>query len=355
MPGGRLRRDPFGTTPAGATIDAYTLSNAHGIEVRALTYGAILQSIRVPDRGRHLDDVVLGYDSLDGYVRNTPYLGAVVGRYANRIAHGTFTLDGTMYRLATNNGPHHLHGGATGFDKVVWRAEPLPRRSGVCVAFIYTSPDGDEGYPGRLTARVTYTLTDRNELIADYQATTDRATPVNLTQHSYFNLAGEGTRDILGHELEVNADHFTPVDATLIPSGVIAPVAGTPFDFRTPTTLGARIEQADEQLRNGGGYDHNFVLNRSGPGLSLAARVVEPTTGRTLEIRTTEPGLQLYAGNVLDGTMTGKGGRVYPRRSGLTLETQHFPDSPNHPAFPSTILRPGAEYHSRTVFAFGVR
>jgi galactose mutarotase len=355
MPQASVRREPFGKLPAGASIDVYTLTNQSGIEVRALTYGAILQSIRVPDRGGQLDDVVLGYDSLEGYTRNSPYFGTVVGRYGNRIAKGTFTLDGRVYRLATNNGPNHLHGGITGFDKVVWKAEPFQRDSGVGVALAYTSPDGEEGYPGTLAVRVTYTLTDRNELIVDYQATADRPTPVNLTQHSYFNLAGAGTGDVLGHELELNADRFTPVDATLIPTGVIAPVAGTPFDFRRSTPLGARIEQDDAQLRNGAGYDHNFVLNRSGPGLSFAARVFEPASGRTLEIRTTEPGLQLYSGNFLDGTITGKERRVYRRRYGFALETQHFPDSPNHPTFPSTILRPGEEYRSRTVFAFGVR
>ena len=355
MPRASVRREALGKLPAGAPIDVYTLTNPSGIEVRALTYGAILQSIRVPDRDGHADDVVLGYNSLAGYLRNAPYFGAVVGRYASRIAQGTFTLDGRSYRLATNNGPHHLHGGVTGFDKVVWKAEPVQGDSGVAVALAYTSPDGEEGYPGTVAVRVTYTLTDRNELLVDYQASTDRPTPMNLSQHSYFNLAGAGTRDVLGHELEINADRFTPLDATLIPTGVIAPVAGTPFDFRRSTPLGARIEQDDPQLNNADGYDHNFVLNRAGSGLSFAARAIDPTTGRTLEIRTTEPGLQLYSGNFLDGTITGKGGHVYGRRSGLALETQHFPDSPNHRAFPSTILRPGGEYRSRTVFAFGVR
>jgi galactose mutarotase-like enzyme len=355
MSGARARREPFGQLPSGPGIDVYTLANANGMTVRVLTYGAILQAIRVPDRGGHLDDVVLGYDSLAGYVRDSPYFGAVIGRYANRIARGTFTLDGRVYRLATNNGPNHLHGGVIGFDKVVWQAEPFQRDREGGVVLTHTSPDGDEGYPGTLLARVTYTLTDGNELIVDYQATTDRPTPLNLSQHSYFNLTGGGTRDVLGHELEISADHFTPVDATLIPTGALTPVAGTPFDFRTPAPLGARIEQADGQLRAGGGYDHNFVLNRPGPGLFLAARVFEPTTGRTLEVRTTEPGLQLYSGNFLDGTITGKAGHVYARRYGVCLETQHFPDSPNHPDFPSTILRPGEQYRSRTVYTFGVR
>jgi len=355
MSGARMRREPFGQLPAGPGIDVYTLTNANGMTVRVLTYGAIVQAIRVPDRGGHLDDVVLGYDSLAGYVRNSPYFGAVIGRYGNRIANGIFTLDGRVYRLATNNGPNHLHGGVIGFDKVVWQAEPFQRDREGGVVLTHTSPDNDEGYPGSLVARVTYTLTDGNELIVDYQASTDRPTPVNLTQHSYFNLAGGGTRDVLGHELEISADRFTPVDSTLIPTGALTPVAGTPFDFRTATALGARIDRADEQLRAGGGYDHNFVLNRPGPGLFLAARVFEPTTGRTLEIRTTEPGLQLYSGNFLDGTITGKGGHVYARRYGICLETEHFPDSPNHPDFPSTILRPGEQYRSRTVYTFGVR
>ncbi len=355
MAGARVRREPFGQLPAGPGIDAYTVTNANGMAVRVLTYGGILQAIRVPDRSGHPDDVVLGYDSLAGYLRNSPYFGAVIGRYGNRIAKGAFTLDGQLYRLATNNGPNHIHGGVIGFDKVVWQAEPFQRDREGGVVLTHTSPDGDEGYPGTLVARVTYTLTDGDELIVDYQATTDRPTLVNLTQHSYFNLTGGGAHDVLGHELEISADRFTPVDATLIPTGALAPVAGTPLDFRTPVPLGARIDQADEQLRVGGGYDHNFVLNRPGPGLFLAARVYEPTTGRTLEIRTTEPGLQLYSGNFLDGTITGKGRQVYGRRSGVCFETQHFPDSPNHPDFPSTILRPGEQYRSRTVFAFGVR
>lgn len=354
MAGARVRREPFGQLPAGPGIDVYTLTNANGMVVRVLTYGGILQAMRVPDRGGQIDDVVLGYDSLAGYLRDSPYFGAVIGRYGNRIAKGTFTLDGRVYRLATNNGPNHLHGGVIGFDKGVWRAEPFQRDREGGVVLTHTSPDGDEGYPGTLEARVTYTLTDGNELIVDYQATTDRPTPVNLTQHSYFNLTG-GTRDVLGHELEISADRFTPVDATLIPTGALAPVAGTPFDFRAAAVLGGRIDQTDAQLRAGGGYDHNFVLNRPGPGLFLAARVFEPSTGRTLEVRTTEPGLQLYSGNFLDGTIKGKGGHVYGRRSGFCLETQHFPDSPNQAAFPSTILRPGDQYRSRTVYTFGVR
>ena len=350
-----INRAPFGTRPDGSQVEAFTLTNANGIELKAISYGAIIVSLRVPDRTGRMDDIVLGYDSLQGYLRVSPYFGAIVGRYGNRIGSGRFTLDGRTYRLATNNGPNHLHGGNRGFDKVVWQAEPLQNDSGVGVTFTYTSPDGEEGYPGTLLARVSYTLTDRDELVVEYHATTDQATPVNLTQHTYFNLAGDGRGDILGHELLINADSFTPVDSTLIPTGSMAPVDGTPFDFRTPTAIGARIGADDQQLRFGGGYDHNFVLQQEDAAIGRAARVVEPSTGRTLDIYTTEPGLQFYSGNFLDGTITGKGGRVYHHRYGLCLETQHYPDSPNQPQFPSTVLRPGQEYRSRTVWVFGVQ
>jgi aldose 1-epimerase len=348
-----LTRAAFGQLPDGTAVESFTLRNAHGIEVRAITYGGIIVSLRVPDRAGRFDDVVLGYDDLAGYLRQSPYFGAIVGRYGNRIAKGRFTLDGKTYTLATNNGPNHLHGGVKGFDKVVWKAEPTSVAGGAAVTFRYTSPDGEEGYPGALSARVTYTLTDRDELSFEYAATTDKPTPVNLTQHSYFNLAGAG-HDILGHELTIDADRFTPVDATLIPTGQLAPVSGTPFDFRRPTAIGARIGRDDEQLRRGGGYDHNFVINRTREGLVQAARLVDPGSGRMLDVQTTEPGVQFYTGNFLDGSITGKGGTVYSRRSGLCLETQHFPDSPNQPAFPSTILRPGKEYRSKTVLTFGV-
>lgn len=353
--GARISQAPYGRTPDGVAVEAFTLTNAHGIEVCAITYGAIIVSLRVPDRAGQMDDVVLGYDSLDGYLRASPYFGAIVGRYGNRIGAARFVLDGKTYRLAANDGANHLHGGIKGFDKVVWHAEPFQNDTGVGVVFTHTSPDSDEGYPGALAARVTYTLTDRDELIVDYHATTDRATPVNLTQHTYFNLAGDGRRDILGHELWINADSFTPVDSTLIPTGVIAPVEGTPFDFRTPTAIGARIGADDQQLRFGRGYDHNFVLRDEDAALGHAARVVEPTTGRTLDIYTAEPGVQFYSGNFLDGSIRGKGGHVYAHRLGFCLETQRFPDSPNQPQFPSTILRPGQEYRSRTVFVFGVQ
>ena len=349
-----ITRAPFGAAPDGMPVEAFTLVNGNGMEVRAMSYGAIILSIAVPDAKGVMGDVVLGYDSLAGYVRSSPYFGAVVGRYGNRIAKGHFTLDGTTYTLAVNNGPNALHGGLRGFDKAVWKAETTRGDSSSAVAFTLVSPDGDEGYPGTLTARVTYTLMSaRNELVIDYEAATDRATPVNLTNHSYFNLAGAGTGDILGHVLTLDADSMTPVDSTLIPTGKITAVSGTPFDFRTPTAIGARIDAPDGQIRNGGGYDHNFVLNRMGPGLVHAAHVVEPTSGRTLDVSTTEPGVQFYTGNFLDGSITGKDGRVYKRRYAFCLETQHYPDSPNHANFPSTILRPESAYRSRTVFAFG--
>jgi aldose 1-epimerase len=338
--------------PDGQPIEVFTLTNARGVEVRAITYGGIITSIKVPDRAGRMADIVLGFDSIEGYFKDHPYFGAIIGRYGNRIAKGQFELDGRTYTLARNNGPNHLHGGVKGFDKVLWAGEPMTGTTGV--VFSRTSPDGEEGYPGNLAVRVSYTLTNMNELVVDYLATTDKSTPVNLTQHTYFNLTGDGAADILGHELTINADRFTPVDDTLIPTGELAPVEGTPFDFRKATAIGARINGAGAQLANGKGYDHNWVLNRSGTGLSLAARVVEPTSGRTLEVRTQEPGLQFYAGNFLDGTITGKAGHVYKRRTGFCLETQHYPDSPNQPNFPSTILKPGQEYRTTTVFTFGV-
>jgi aldose 1-epimerase len=354
-----VTRAAFGKLADGTAVESYTLRNAHGVEVRAITYGAIITSLRVPDRAGKFGDVVLGHDDLAGYVDKPAYFGAVVGRYGNRIAKGQFTLDGKTYKLATNNGPNHLHGGVRGFDKVVWKADPpasvgatATKAGGASVTFRYTSKDGEEGYPGTLNASVTYTLTDKNELTFEYSATTDKATPVNLTQHTYFNLGTPGS-DILGHELTLEADRYTPVDATLIPTGQLAPVAGTPFDFRKPTAIGARIGQDDEQLKRGGGYDHNFVLT-AGEGLRRAVRLSDPGSGRTMEILTTEPGVQFYTGNFLDGTIKGKGGVVYKYRSGLCLETQHFPDSPNQPSFPSTILRPGKEYRTKTTLVFGV-
>ena len=322
------------------------------MEVTTIPYGAIIVSIRVPDRTGRIDDVVIGHERLEGYFTASRFFGAVVGRFGNRIAKGRFTLEGRTYELAVNNGPNHLHGGVKGFDKVVWEAEPFSTASESGVRYRYVSADGEEGYPGRLEARVTYTLTEKNEIVVDYAATTDKATPLNLTQHSYFNLAGDGSRDVLDHVVQINADRYTPVDATKIPTGELAPVAGTPFDFRSPMTLGARIAADHPQIVIGGGYDHNFVLNR-GAGLQWAARVSEPSTGRTLTVSTTEPGLQLNTANALDGSITGKAGHVYRARYGLCLETQHFPDSPNQPQFPSSILRPGQQFRSQTVLAFG--
>ena len=345
-----VQQQDFGTRD-GRPIILYTLTNAHGVEVRAMNYGGIILSLRVPDRKGQLADIVLGHEKAEGYMPNPPYLGAIVGRYANRIANGTFTLDGKPYTLPKNDGPNTLHGGITRtFDKVLWDGEPLKGKNGV--AFTYLSKDGEEGFPGNLKVTVSYTLTESNELVIDYQATTDKATPINVSQHSYFNLKGEGNGDILDHEIMINADKFTPVDKNLIPTGELRAVKGTPFDFTTSTKIGTRIEDSYEQMVLGHGYDHNFVLNRKGAGLSLAARVYEPTTGRVLEVSTTQPAVQFYTGNFLDGSVTGKEGHVYKRRYGLCLETQHYPDSPNHPDFPSTILKPGEKFHQTTVFKF---
>jgi aldose 1-epimerase len=342
-------KEEFGRLPDGTVIELYTLNNSHGLRARIMTYGAIVVSLEVPDREGKVADVTLGYDTLDGYLETTPYFGAIVGRYGNRIAKGKFTLDGLEYTLATNNDENHLHGGIKGFDKVVWTVEPIREDDAVGVEMTYLSPDGEEGYPGNLKSVVTYRITEANELKITYLAETDQATPVNLTHHSYFNLAGQGTGDILGHELMLNADRYTPVDAGLIPTGELRPVAATPFDFTTPHTIGERIAQVE------GGYDHNFVLNREGAEPTLAARVVEPSSGRVMEIFTTEPGIQFYAGNFLDGSITGKVGNVYHKHYGFCLETQHFPDSPNHDHFPSTILRPGEKYQSMTIHRFSNR
>jgi aldose 1-epimerase len=338
----------------GKPVNMYKLRNSHGVEVDAMNYGGIIMSIRVPDRKGRLADIVLGHSTMEGYIPNPPYLGAIVGRYANRIANGTFTLDGKTYHLPKNDGPNTLHGGTTRtFDKVVWDAGPLKDQNGV--AFTYLSKDGEEGFPGNLKVTVTYTLNNDNELTIDYQATTDKATPINVSQHSYFNLQGEGDGDILDHEVMINADRFTPVDKNLIPTGELRSVKGTPLDFTSPTKIGARIDDQYDQLVLGHGYDHNFVINRQGEGMVLAARVTEPTTGRTLQVSTTQPGVQFYTGNFLDGTVTGKHGHVYKRRYGFCLETQHFPDSPNHPNFPNTILRPGETFHQTTVFKFSAK
>ena len=354
-----VTRAPFGTTSDGRAVEIFTLTNAHGVEARITNYGAIIVSLKTPDRAGNFDDITLGYDSLSGYLRDTPYFGAVVGRVGNRIARGSFTLDGVTYHLAINNGVNTLHGGLRGFDKVVWAPEPFQNATGAGLTLSYTSADMEEGYPGALSTTVTYTLNDRDQLIVDYQATTTKATPVNLTQHSYWNLSGSAKRDILGHVLMINADGMTPVDSTLIPTGEIAPVAGTPFDFRTPTAIGARVDQRqNQQIRFGGGYDHNFALNRgtaATDSMVLAASVTEPGSGRTMSVYTMEPGVQFYSGNFLDGTLRGKGGAVIPHRGGFCLETQHFPTSPNELRFPTTQVKPGEVRRSRTVFAFGTR
>ena len=338
----------------GTPIDEVTLTNSHGIVVKAISYGGIITSLQVPDASGRLTDIVLGFDDPASYlgVPPPPYFGAIIGRYGNRIAKGAFTLDGRRYTLATNDGPNHLHGGVRGFDKQVWSVATQQDPGSVSAIFNRTSQDGEEGYPGTVQVRVSYTLSEHNELTVVYHATTDKATPINLTQHSYFNLAGEGSGDILRHQLTINADHYTPVDDTLIPTGQIATVAGTPFDFRQPSVIGGRINQDNAQLKNGKGYDHNWVLNRTVGSLQFAARLTDPGSGRTLEVATTEPGLQFYSGNFLDGTIKGKQGHTYGYRSGLCLETQHFPDSPNHDQFPSTILTPGKSYDSRTVYTF---
>ena len=353
-PAGVLKQ-PFGRLSDGTAVDLYTLTNRHGVEARITNFGAGLVSLRVRDARGALGDVVLGYDGAAGYETDTFYMGTVAGRYANRIAGGRFRLGGVEYRLAQNNGPNHLHGGLRGFNKVLWRMRQLRQRRGeAAVELSYRSRDGEEGYPGNLSATVTYVLTDGDELRIEYAATTDRVTVVNLTNHAYFNLAGEGAGSILNHVLRINADRFTPVDETSIPTGELRPVAGTPFDFRRATAVGLRINQADEQLRFGRGYDHSFVLNKRGSELSLAAEVYEPTSGRVMEAWTTEPGVQLYTGNFLEGAR-GKGGKVYNVREGFCLEAQHFPDSPNRPAFPSTVLRPGRRYTQTTVYKFAVR
>ncbi len=345
---------PFGTTPDGKAVRLYTLRNAQGMTAEIITYGAIVVSLTAPDKDGNFDDIVLGYDNLADYIEVTPYFGAIVGRYGNRIGKGKFTLDGTTHTLATNDGENHLHGGLKGFDKVVWADEPVDRSDAVGVKLSYLSKDGEEGYPGNLKVSVTYLLTNKNELRIEYEATTDKATPINVTHHGYFNLTG-GERNILGHELMLNADKFTPVDAGLIPTGEMPLVAGTPMDFRKRTAIGDRIDNDYEQLEFGGGYDHNWVLNKKGKHMTLAAEVYEPTTGRLMTVWTSEPGIQFYAGNFLDGTITGKGNVVYKHRYGFCLETQHYPDSPNKPDFPSTILRPGRVYETTTIYRFSTR
>ncbi len=340
----------FGKMEDGRVVRQYTLTNANNVEMKVINYGGIIVSLKTPDANGQLADIVLGYDSLEGYIRNNPYFGALIGRYGNRIAGGKFTLEGKAYSLPQNNGPNHLHGGPKGFDKVFWEIEVGPDSSSLLLS--YRSADGEQGYPGNLSVNVVYRLTDANELRIEYDATTDAPTIVNLTQHSYFNLGNQET--ILGHQLQIDADSYLPVDATLIPTGKLQKVEGTPFDFRKPKTIGADIDANDEQIKLGKGFDHCWVLNGGQGKLRKVAVLSDSVSGRQVEVHTTEPGIQFYSGNFLDGTIKGKGGTVYNFRSGLCLETQHYPDSPNRPEFPTVVLKPGEKYHTETVYTFGV-
>jgi aldose 1-epimerase len=344
-----VEKSSYGKLPDGRPVDLYTLTNAKGMQVKLTNYGAITVSVEVPDRHGQSADVTLGYDTLAGWLTNTSYFGATVGRYANRIAKGKFALDGKTYTLATNNGENHLHGGSKGFDKLLWDAQPVDTGQTVGVRFAYLSQDGEEGYPGNLRVTALYTLNNDNEFMVQFSATADKPTIVNLAHHSYWNLAGAAAGDILGHELMLNADKYTPVDASLIPTGELKSVKNTPMDFTKPTAIGARIAQVE------GGYDHNFVLRNQTGRVALAARVYEPKSGRVLEIRTDQPGIQFYSGNFLDGSVTGKGGIVYKKHWGFCLETQHYPDSPNHPDFPPVVLRPGQTYKHTMVHKFSTR
>ncbi len=353
----KMQTQAFGKTAGGQAVTLYTLSNAKGMEAAIIDFGATVVSLKVPDRKKQAGDVVLGYDDVAGYENGKAYFGATIGRYGNRIAHGAFAIDGKTYHVPKNDGDNSLHGGVQGFNKRMWKAKDVSTSAGQALELTYVSKDGEEGYPGTLSVKVTYTLpADRNELRIDYSATTDKDTVLNLTNHSYFNLAGEGNGDILQHQLTLHASKFTPVDQTLIPTGELQPVASMPFDFTKAVAIGARINQDDQQLKFGRGYDHNWVLDRKpGSPISLVAEAYEPQTGRVLQVLTTEPGIQFYSGNFLDGTIHGKGGKVYGHRGAFCLETQHFPDSPNHANFPSTVLKPGARYSTRTIFRFSTR
>src|SRR5438128_5769601 len=351
----KVTKESFGKTPDGQDADIYTLTNSGEAEVKITNYGGIVTSLKVRDRNGKLDDIVLGFDNLDAYLKGHPYFGAIIGRYGNRIAKGRFTLHGVEYKLAVNNGENHLHGGIKGFGKVVWKAKPRTVANGAALELTYLSKDGEEGYPGNLSVKVVYTLTNANELKIDYSATTDKDTIVNLTHHSYFNLAGAGNGDILNHKLMINASRFTPVDATLIPTGELKSVKSTPFDFMKPVPIGERINRDDEQLKRGNSYDHNWVLDGRAGTLRRVAEVSEATTGPVIEIWTTEPGLQLYTGNYLSEAKPGKNGKPYKQHYGFALEAQHFPNSPNEPKFPSTVLRKGARFRSTTIYKFSAR
>jgi aldose 1-epimerase len=348
-----ISKAPFGTTKNGESVDIYTLRNRNGMETKITNYGGIVVSLTAPDLANKFADVVLGYNTLDDYMNPPfPYFGAIIGRYGNRIAKGRFTLNGVEYKLAVNNGENHLHGGLIGFDKVVWTAQQIKSPAGPALSLTYVSKDGEEGYPGNLRVRVVYTLTNKNELRIDYTASTDKDTVLNLTHHSYFNLAGEGNGDILNHVVILKARQFVPTDASSIPTGELKDVVNTPFDFRIGHAIGDRIDQVDQQLKFGNGYDHTWVIDGKAGVLREAAFVYEATTGRAMEVWTTEPGVQFYTGNFLDGSRPGKSGKPYPRRSGFCLETQHYPDSPNRPNFPTTTLRKGATYRSTTIYRF---
>ena len=352
---GTIGAASFGNTTDGTAVQIYTLCNRDGMEARIMTYGGIVESLKVPDRNGRLGDVVLGYDNLAGYLTNSPFFGALIGRYGNRIAKGQFTLDGQTYTLPTNNPPNSLHGGDKGFFARVWKAAALVTSNGPVLQLSYLSKDGEEGYPGNMSVTATYTITEDNALRLDFEATSDKDTVCNLTHHSYFNLAGQGNGDILGDMLYINANSFTPVDATLIPTGELRPVDGTPFDFRQPTAIGARINADDQQIKFGPGYDHNWVINKPAGQLGLMARVSEPASGRVMEVFSTEPGLQFYSGNFLNGSIMGKDGMVYRYRSAFCMEPQHYPDSPNHPEFPSTELKPGETYHNTIIYKFSTQ
>lgn len=350
-----VAKSKFGETSDGKSVDLFTLRNSAGAEARIISYGGTLVGLSMPDRNGRFGDVVLGFESVADYEKQQSYIGPLIGRYANRIGGARFTVDGREYKLAANNGANNLHGGPLGFDRRVWTAKGFATKTGASVVLTLISDDGDQGFPGKLTVKVTYTLTEKNELRVDYEAATDKTTVVNLTQHAYFNLAGAGSGSILDHRMQLFADKFTPTDAGSIPTGVLQEVNGTPFDFLTATRIGDRIDADHEQIRFGKGYDHNWVINRRGPGIALAARVYESTTGRELEVRTTEPGIQFYSGNFLDGSIPGKRGLLYPIRSGFCLEAQKFPDSPNRKNFASPILRKGDKYSQTTIYGFSTK
>lgn len=351
-----VTKESFGTTSTGESIDIYTLRNANGVETRITNYGGIVVSLKIPDRNHKFDDVVLGFSDLESYLtKNNPYFGAIIGRYGNRIGKGRFKLNGVEYKLAANNGENHLHGGIKGFDKVIWTGRSRNNRSGPAVVLTYVSKDGEEGYPGNLRVTVTYTLTNKNELKINYSASTNKDTVINLTHHSYFNLLGEGNGNVLNHQIKINADSFVPTDATSIPTGELRKVVNTPFDFLEANRIGARINLDEEQLKFGNGYDHTWIINGRPGTLRLAASAYESFTGRFMEVWTTEPGMQFYTGNFLDGSLTGKSGKAYERRSGFCFETQHYPDSPNQPSFPTTTLKRGAIYRSTTIYRFSLK